>query len=316
MDFRQLKHFVAIVGTGNYSKAGELVHLTQPALTRSIQNLEQEVGVPLLLRQSTGVVPTEAGKVLLERANRLLNDWVHTKADIRALKDKSEGHINVGIVPLFAHSMMRQVLIDFRFKHPTATISVIEGSFVELRSYLLEGNCDVLLTHFPEDHSRDSTYGSLEIKSLLTIQTGILASATHPLAKKGNPTKEDLATSAWALFSRSSEEVNTYLAQSNISLRSPAAINTNSLSLLISLLKSGEYLTSLAPIMLIDQIVSGEVVLLPKSKLRIHSNAGLVLCKERENRPLVDSFCKSAAKFCDEIRDVLGSSSLIEPNSP
>ena len=75
MELRQLRHFVMVVDTGNLSRAAERVAISQPALTRSIKNLEESLGVELLERKPRGVVPTEAGVTLYHHSKMVLNDF-------------------------------------------------------------------------------------------------------------------------------------------------------------------------------------------------------------------------------------------------
>ncbi len=71
IDLKRLRHLTALVQHGNFHRAAEALHLTQPALTRSIQALEAHVGAPLLTRHRTGVEPTELGRLLLRHAGAL-----------------------------------------------------------------------------------------------------------------------------------------------------------------------------------------------------------------------------------------------------
>ena len=74
MEFKQLRHFVAVVECGTLSGAAEILNITQPALTRSIKNLEGDLEAQLLERQSRGVIPTEAGYRLYDQAKMILNE--------------------------------------------------------------------------------------------------------------------------------------------------------------------------------------------------------------------------------------------------
>ncbi|MFN3618577.1 MAG: LysR family transcriptional regulator, partial [Aquabacterium sp.] len=71
IDLKRLRHLTALVQYGNFHRAAEALHLTQPALSRSIQALEAHVGAPLLMRHRTGVEPTELGRLMLRHAGEL-----------------------------------------------------------------------------------------------------------------------------------------------------------------------------------------------------------------------------------------------------
>ncbi|NDE02288.1 MAG: LysR family transcriptional regulator, partial [Gammaproteobacteria bacterium] len=83
MELRQLRHFVAVVDSANLSRAAERVAISQPALTRSIKNLEDLLGVELLERQPRGVVPTEAGLALYHHAQIVLNACQRLTREVR-----------------------------------------------------------------------------------------------------------------------------------------------------------------------------------------------------------------------------------------
>lgn len=86
MELRQLRHFVAVVDSANLSRAAERVAISQPALTRSIKNLEDLLGVELLERQPRGVAPTEAGLALYHHAQIVLNACQRLTREVRELE--------------------------------------------------------------------------------------------------------------------------------------------------------------------------------------------------------------------------------------
>ena len=96
IDLRRLRHFSALVQHGNFHRAADALHLTQPALTRSIQALEAHVGAPLLTRHRTGVEPTELGRLLLRHAGALEGQVRDLDRELRVAKGLVLGELRVG----------------------------------------------------------------------------------------------------------------------------------------------------------------------------------------------------------------------------
>jgi DNA-binding transcriptional LysR family regulator len=83
MDLRQLKYFVQIAESGNFSRAAEVLRIAQPSLSQQIKSLEEELGVKLLVRHARGVTATEHGQQLYDHARRILQELDHAKDSVR-----------------------------------------------------------------------------------------------------------------------------------------------------------------------------------------------------------------------------------------
>ena len=93
MELRDLEYFVSIMQHGNLSEAARAMHLSQPALTRSLKHLEEELGKQLIIRGSRRIAATEDGLLLRERAEEILKLTEKTKAEIQTPQDTIEGDI-------------------------------------------------------------------------------------------------------------------------------------------------------------------------------------------------------------------------------
>jgi DNA-binding transcriptional LysR family regulator len=98
VDVRQLKALVTVVETGSVTRAAELLHLVQPAVTRQIRALEHELGVPLFERTRQGMRPTEAGVSLAERARRALTELDRARAELAPAPGMVTGLVSVGLL--------------------------------------------------------------------------------------------------------------------------------------------------------------------------------------------------------------------------
>lgn len=125
VDLRQLRYFVAVANKGGISAAAQELCIAQPALTRQMQGLEDEIGVPLFDRVPRGVVLTEAGKQLLEDAKRLLDDTVTARERARRAGRGEIGHLSIAlpVLQIFA-PMVAQALGRYRQQVPDVSISL------------------------------------------------------------------------------------------------------------------------------------------------------------------------------------------------
>ncbi|STQ45176.1 Ben and cat operon transcriptional regulator [Ewingella americana] len=115
LDLRKLRAFVTVVEEGSISRAAERLFIQQPPLSRLLQGLEQDFGVPLLVRQPRGVVATDAGSVLLQEARALLSRADQLEAAMQRAAQGKQGSITVGFTSSSAlHSFVPEVLRRYR----------------------------------------------------------------------------------------------------------------------------------------------------------------------------------------------------------
>ncbi|CAM5531253.1 HTH-type transcriptional regulator HdfR [Streptomyces antimycoticus] len=98
LDVRQLKALVTVAEVGSVTRAAELLHLVQPAVTRQIRTLEEELGVPLFERTRQGMRPTEAGAIMADRARRALNELERARAEVQPTPGVVTGIVTVGLL--------------------------------------------------------------------------------------------------------------------------------------------------------------------------------------------------------------------------
>ncbi|MCK6553783.1 LysR family transcriptional regulator [Candidatus Binatia bacterium] len=151
MDLRQARHLVAVIEHGNVLRAANAIHLSQPALSKSIQNLEAELGVPLLERGPRGVAPTVYGLALLRHARLLLNQGDQAIAEIRAIREGQLGHLRLGVAN-FAIPSLPAVVAKLLASKPGLSIDVVDGTYEGLTELVREGALDAVVSGLPPVH--------------------------------------------------------------------------------------------------------------------------------------------------------------------
>ena len=176
MEIDQLRHFLRVAELGNFTRAAEANGLSQSALSRSIARLEEELGQPVLERQTRNVVLTEAGKLLNDRARQIVSLVDDTIAEIA--DDGQTGQVRVAAIPTIAPFFIPGLLRQFGLIFPKATAVVHEDTTEQLLKRLSEGEIDVAVMARPVD----AKY--LRQEDLFEEELLLVLAASNPLCDK------------------------------------------------------------------------------------------------------------------------------------
>jgi LysR family nitrogen assimilation transcriptional regulator len=142
---------VKILEAGSMSAAAERLGLAQPALGAQIRLLEEELGVKLLLRHSRGVAPTQAGRLLQERARAILADVDRARLDVRAFGRRDHDHVSLGVNPSMVLMLGSELLPRARAEMPNVSLSLVEERTPVLLDALQRGQVNVAFLYNVED---------------------------------------------------------------------------------------------------------------------------------------------------------------------
>ena len=199
-DIRRLSHFIAAAEFGNINRAAESQHITQSALTRSIQVLEDELGAKLFERTPRGVTLTAIGKHLFDHARRIINAAAIAKSDMEALITGAGGEIRVGVAPPIATQGLMQLLFSLPRSLPMLSVSITEMFYDSLVQLLRSGELDLAISGIPET----SEHSDLNVEPLarIPIRMRIVMRRDHPLASLKTITSEALQQANWVVPSQ------------------------------------------------------------------------------------------------------------------
>jgi LysR family nitrogen assimilation transcriptional regulator len=145
MELRSLHYFVRIAELGSITRAATHLHVAQPALTRHVQRLEQELNVALFTRANRGVRLTEAGQKLLDGAARILRDLERTGDEIRTQAAHPSGKIILGITPTLCPVLVPELFGRMRRDYPAIELKVMHAGMVRLEEFIIDGRVDIAL---------------------------------------------------------------------------------------------------------------------------------------------------------------------------
>ena len=160
MELRSLAYFVRIAELGSITRAAAHLRLAQPALTRHVQRLEEELGTALFTRANRGVRLTEAGEKLLESAQRILRDVERTGDEIRAQEAHPSGRIILGVTPTLCPVLVPDLFARMRADYPRVELKVVHAGMVRLEEFVIDGRVDVALL---SELSRSRLIGSTRL---------------------------------------------------------------------------------------------------------------------------------------------------------
>lgn len=147
MNLRQLRYFIRVVDAGNLSRAAEQLHIAQPALGMQMRQLEESLGVALLVRHSRGVNPTPSGTLLHQRAIAIMKLIEDTKKDVVAVESDRCETIRFGLTPALMRVVGPEIVLKAGERAPQVVLSVVEDMSHILVEAALRDEVDVILAY-------------------------------------------------------------------------------------------------------------------------------------------------------------------------
>ncbi|WP_317303102.1 LysR family transcriptional regulator [Acidaminococcus timonensis] len=158
---KYLRYFLTVCEEKNITAAARKLELAQPALSRIIRELEQEAGLPLLVREASGVYLTQAGEIYARSARRVLEAYQEGQREIHDIRDSHTGQIRLGLSRISSEVLLPVILEQFRKQYPQVELQLTETWIRELNPLLRQGKLDLALTY-------EDTDPELEYRPLLT----------------------------------------------------------------------------------------------------------------------------------------------------
>ncbi|MDE5946699.1 MAG: LysR family transcriptional regulator [Oscillospiraceae bacterium] len=187
MDIRVLQYFLTIAREESITRAAEVLHMTQPPLSRQIKDLENELGKQLLIRESRKVKLTEEGMILRKRAEELIELFEKTKSEISTSNENITGEIYIGGGETKGFQIISKTAEKVRKKYPEIRYHLFSGNSDDVTERLDEGLLDFGILIEPADIKK---YDFIRLPS--SNRWGLLMRRDYPLAEKNNIVPKDL----------------------------------------------------------------------------------------------------------------------------
>jgi DNA-binding transcriptional LysR family regulator len=293
MEISQLEVFLAVAREGGFSRAAEKLYRTQSAVSQAIRKLETEIGESLFDRSTRDGVMTDAGRVLQEYAERLLNLRENAREALTELRELQKGKLLVGANEFTALYLLR-VLAEFRRLHPAIRIVVQRSLGSQIPDDVRRHNCEFgVLTYDPQDP---------ELASVVVYSDELIfvVPPQHPLARESQVSIRQLGAESFVAHIVSSpyrEKVIQAFEKHKTPLHMGVELPT--LQAIKRFVAMGNGVAFLPEISVEDEIARGELVRIPVQELRVHRKLRLIYRKSAALSHAGRAFLKIAEAVAD-----------------
>lgn len=198
MELIQLKSFKAVARCGSFSRAAEFLGLSQPAVSRHLGELEEELGVKLFSRDRRQIEITESGIAFLNRTESILHSLEEARSELASLKKGENGCVHVGFLPYTTGPFLFPLIDGFRNGNPGIRIILHDMSPLDMHKALLDGKIEIGLNREIPDRDQDQ----LEACQLASDRLVAVLPVDHPLSLQERIRLRDLRQEEFAICKR------------------------------------------------------------------------------------------------------------------
>jgi len=301
MKLASLQAFVAVLECGSIHAGARKLGVSQPALSKTLRALEDELGVQLVTRTSRGTVATAYGRSFLTRAQLVVREVALAKEEVEQLKGNLRGSLAISVTPATAIRVLPESVEGFRKDCPEIKLYINEALQAEATELVRSNAAEFALA--PLDPALPSQ--EFRVESLLTSTMGIVMRRSHPLAKSSSPT--ELLSSEWLQIAPSgslSSSLRRLFEANDIENMPEPIVSCQSLSNALILMRSSNLMTIL-PLSLLDLPLLADdfVVVKPEGMHQITNEIGLIY---RADSPMTPA----AQIMSNHIRRVAGAAAI------
>lgn len=298
---------------GSLLKASAALGIGQPALTRSLRELEAITGQRLFERHARGVRPTEAGVLVIREARAMLGALRRLDEALDGVGSAASGSLAIGVLPVASVGVLPGALARLRGTHPGIRLRLEEGRTEELLPRLATREIDLVVGRLYAPAVPD---GFLR-RPMWEEPLAVLARAGHPLLKaKGTVAAAALARQAWILptvSQRVGQEIEAFLA--SLGVAREGALRASSYGFIREMLLAGDALTAMPRHMLLGDVLRGTLRALPLAVPSPPRPAGVILAPEPAPSPAVAAFLEALSAHLAEVARAMPEADTSRPRS-
>jgi LysR family transcriptional regulator, regulator for metE and metH len=284
LDVRHLKLIVAVTEEKSVTRAGEVLHLTQSALSHQLREIEERLGTPLFLRMNKKMILTPAGERLLHTARQVLDEMKRAEHQISQIAANRQGTLRISTECYTCYHWLPDVMKEFRRKFPGVEVKIQAEATHRPIQALLQGKLDLaIVTEIRRDKQ-------LQYHALFEDEFMAIMAADHPLASRAYIRPRDFADQNLILYVEPEESTlfNKVLRPAGIS---PARVSTVPLTeAIIEMVKAGLGVSALAHWAVKEQIATGKIVGRPLTRGGLQRQWQAVTIKQDATPAYIDEF--------------------------
>ncbi|MBX3530937.1 MAG: LysR family transcriptional regulator [Rhizobiaceae bacterium] len=285
----RLEYFIALARAQHFGKAADELGITQPTLSAAIRQLEDQLGVMLVVRGSRFKGLTPEGEQVLVWARRIVGDVRTMREEMRAARQGLSGRLRIAAIPT-ALAMVPRLTTPFREKHPGVTFSVLSRTSIEILSLLGNFDIDIGITYLDNE-----PLGRVVAVPLYEERYQLITAAGTPFADRVSVTWAEVASQPLCLLTPDMQNrriIDQHLAEAGVAAR-PTLVS-NSMIVLFSHIRTGKW-SSIMPLNLAETFGFAEPIrAIPIVQPDARHLVGIVAAEREPRTPLVAAFLDEA----------------------
>ncbi|MFV0548778.1 MAG: LysR family transcriptional regulator [Limnobaculum xujianqingii] len=274
---QHLRLLVCIGEQGNLSKVAEIMNITQPALSKWLSSLEEDIGLALFERHSKGLRPSEGGRLMLEHARRLLNDLERSREDIEQFKLGAQGSLLIGCSPV-ATDCVSLALLSLIKDYPNVHVQVVENVMTPLLQSLISGKVDVVVGRV----GGKALQLPLNYRVLYTEPVCFVGRCNHPLATRDKISWQDLLEYRWIVWPTGTPirvSIDNALVDQGVMLPENY-LESSSMSVTVNMVQASDIVSILSWRLAQRYVEKGQLAMLPLPRIEQKGSVGVFWRKD------------------------------------
>ncbi|MCR2823644.1 LysR family transcriptional regulator [Lederbergia panacisoli] len=205
MKTKYLEYFIEVARTGSFTEAAENLYITQPALSRIIKSLEDDLSTPLFVRARKKLILTDAGHVLNKHAHLIVKQVDLLKTELNNLLTPKKGHIRIGLPTITNSFFFSELLASFHKEYPEVTFQLEENGSKPIQEKIIDNRLDLGVIVLVDD------YDQLDYYSFINETLKLVVPPSHPFVTKQEVSLDELKREKFIMFNQDFELRNLIL---------------------------------------------------------------------------------------------------------
>lgn len=300
LKLRQIEIMLTVAEQGSFLAASHKLSITQPAVSKAVQDVEEIVGHPVFDRMARGVMITQFGRAVVERGMAMMSLVERLADDMVQIEQGQAGTLIIGALPTAASSVLPPTLGRLKTSNPDLNIRIVQGRTAELMPDLESGKLDLIVGRLYELE----TVHDVHRETIYHEPISMLARAGHPLLDDPAPNAATVASYGLVLPSleqRLGQEVDGVIASSGLIMPS-SLLRSTSISFIRELVLTSNFVTILPRLMLAGDLGRGAAGIVPIAMSSGRRPAGIITLRHRRRPPSVVALLAALRAHLRELR--------------
>ncbi|MES0371373.1 MAG: LysR family transcriptional regulator [Mariprofundaceae bacterium] len=295
IEIRHIRHILALAEHQNFARAAASLFMTQPALTKSIQKVEEQLGVKLFDRTKRHVLPTPFGEVIIKRGKGIIAATRGIEREIDLMNNVQVGSVTIAINPPYADIALGAILQTFTQRYPSININIDIGIWSEKESALKAGDIDFFIGPI-NDISADHIYQTTHLQEMVAW---CFCRSGHPILKTRLISNDQLMEYQFARPPIDREVLHLALPETD--QEQHQTIVCAHYSIIRSIVANSDIISAGTMTMIEREINDGLVVPILKEKPLVTADEGIIHIKHRSLSPAAQGFIDCAQAACSQL---------------